>query len=399
MTAAAWIYSILHFALTGIRQPLSHFRGDFLASFPAWRVADLVGRLDMYRGSLAEKWGPPPIWHYGPVEHLITLPLFGFATLGSAYRCWLFVNYVFVAGILVLAIGIIDSWRPTLKTATIVVVIVLNFNPFYEGLTQRVIEIFELLLILCAFELDRKGRHTACGFAIGIASMAKFLPLIFLPYFVLKRNWRALGGALAAIIPIAIVTEFVLGWENSGILRQLRKGSFLLVDTNQSLSGAILRLLRWTHLPISGALVSRIAILICLIAVGALFVRTRTCVGSEDLEWATLAAVMILLPPHNQNYYLLFLLPGFLFLFARIARPSWAGPRWVVALLVCSFVITGLPFPVTVLSRMTGVDVFGAYLHFAVGFAGAAVFTAIVVRELLRTCGAATAERVAQPQA
>jgi hypothetical protein len=68
LTIAALLYSLLHFFFTGIRQPLANFKGDFLASFPAWKVALLCGRLDLYAGSLAQKWGPPPIWHYGPVS-------------------------------------------------------------------------------------------------------------------------------------------------------------------------------------------------------------------------------------------------------------------------------------------------------------------------------------------
>ena len=95
--AAALAYSLLHFATTGVRQPLANFYGDFLASFPSWTMAFFFGRLDLYDGSLANQWGPPPIWHYGPVLHAITAPLFAFHSLRSAYLAWLFVNYLFVA--------------------------------------------------------------------------------------------------------------------------------------------------------------------------------------------------------------------------------------------------------------------------------------------------------------
>jgi hypothetical protein len=94
---AAVLYSIAHFAFTGIRQPLANFYGDFLGSFPGWKMAVLFGRLDLYNGSLTQKyWNPPPIWDYGPVQHLITMPLFVFSSLQRAYLAWLFVNYAFV---------------------------------------------------------------------------------------------------------------------------------------------------------------------------------------------------------------------------------------------------------------------------------------------------------------
>src|SRR5580765_3803058 len=83
--AAASVYSIVHFYLSAIRHPLQNFYGDFLASFPSWRVSVLLGRLDLYRGSLAEEWATKfterPLWHYGPVLHVVTLPLFLFKDL------------------------------------------------------------------------------------------------------------------------------------------------------------------------------------------------------------------------------------------------------------------------------------------------------------------------------
>jgi uncharacterized membrane protein len=160
-------------------------------------------------------------------EHLITLPLFAFSSLRSAYVAWLFANYVFVAAAAVIAMWIIDDGRPTAATVVVVILVFCNFNPLYEALTQRTIELFELMLLFAAYALHRRNRDAACGVAIGTAAMAKFLPLIYLPWFVLKRKWRALAASLAVIVPIAVITQFVLGWQNSGIVIQLREGSFI----------------------------------------------------------------------------------------------------------------------------------------------------------------------------
>ena len=156
--ASAWIYTAAHFVMSGIRQPLGNFYGDFLASFPSWRLSVLTGRLDLYRGSLAEFWalnfgGQHPLWHYGPVEHLVTLPLFAFSDLRSAYIAWLVINYAFLAGILALAFRVFHSGRSKWVWRSAVVVAVLNYGPLYEALTQRNIEIFELLLIFAAFRV------------------------------------------------------------------------------------------------------------------------------------------------------------------------------------------------------------------------------------------------------
>lgn len=366
-TVLAWIYSAAHFWASGIRQPLRNFYGDFLASFPSWHVSARLGRFELYRGSLAERWATSflksgrPLWHYGPVEHLITLPLFAFADLHSAYVAWLVANYVFVAAIFALAWAVFE-WRGWFWIAA---VCALNYGPFYEALTQRNVEIFELLLIFTAFALLQRGRETGAGFLIGLAAMTKFLPLIFVPYFAMRRMWRALAGALLAIVPIAIVTELVLGWRDSGILVQLRRGGFLDSGLNQSLSGMILRLLRWTHAPLSPAWTSRAAIVLALGALGWLLLRRR---APADLEWSTLIVAMVLLPPHNQNYYFVLLLFPYCALLARRIRPGW---------LAVSYALVGAPLPFLVLDRIAGANLFPAYLHAGIPFIGAAILAVV----------------------
>jgi len=330
----ALLYSALHFAITGVRQPLANFSGDFLASFPAWKVALLCGRLDLYRGSLSNKWGPPPIWHYGPLEHVITLPLFAFPTLRSAYVAWLFVNIAFVAISIALAARVARS-------ALVAIVVFLNFNPLYEALTLRTIELFELILLFAAYLLYERRRDAACGFAIGTAAMAKFLPLIFIPWLILKGRWRAVAAALAVIVPTAVLTQIVLGWQNSGILKQLREGSFLTGETNQSLSGAVVWLLYWTRSGLSPATVSRVLIVAGLIALSILMVRGRRR-GADAPEYGLLCVAMVLLLPHNQNYYFVFLLLPYLLLYARY-RTSWPPRRsWALAV---SFFLVAMPIP------------------------------------------------------
>jgi Glycosyltransferase family 87 len=390
LIAAIWIYTAAHFALSGVKQPLNNFYGDFLASFPSWQASVALGRMDLYTGSLSEEWSfrfrgeHEPVWHYGPVEHLVTLPLFAFPTLKSAYMAWLFVNYAFLAGIAILAVRLFDPGHSAL-TITATLAAVLNFNPLYEALVQRNIEILELLMVLMAYALWRKGRLGWCGVVIGLAAMTKFLPLIFLPYFVVKRKWRALAGALAAIVPIALVTEAVLGWKHSGILIQLLKDGPSHGELNQSLSGAIVRLIDWTRAPVSGAIFSLIAILICLTGLSWLLLVTRECVAAGDLEWGILVIAMVLLPPHNEQYYFLFLLFPYLAIFARRVRLGDSHPSsWFP--FIISFIFVAAPMPFSILKGITGFDVFHLYLSAGIPFLGAAILGWIGARELAGAC-------------
>ncbi|PYQ35242.1 MAG: hypothetical protein DMF57_03760 [Acidobacteria bacterium] len=365
---AAWIYSAVHFFVSGIRQPLHNFNGDFLASFPSWRLSVLLGRLDLYCGSLAEDWAVAfrsgiPVWHYGPVAHLVTLPLFAFGNLRSAYLAWLVATYAFLLVSLVLAARAFDlrgvRW--------IALLAILNFVPLYEALTQRNIEIFEVALILAAFVLMRAERQSAAGIVIGFAAMTKFLPLIFIPYFAVKRMWNALAASLITVVSIAVAAELVFGWRNSGTVIQLLRGSFLSSALNQSLSGMIIRLLRWTHSSLSVAMLSRVAIVAGLAGLSWIFLKTRRRAGIEDLEWGTLIVAMVLLPPHNEQYYFVMLLFPFLALLARRLYLSW---------LAISFLLVGAPVPF----RLLGPGAFSIYLQAGIPFIGAAILAVLCVR-------------------
>jgi hypothetical protein len=389
----AWIYTAAHFAMTGVKQPLGNFTGDFLASFPSWRVSVLTGRMDMFHGSLAGWWAMKfsnfrPLWHYGPVEHLVTLPLFAFRDLRTAYIGWLIANYVFLAGILILACDVFRSGRSKWFWRSVVCVAVLNYGPLFEALTQRTIEIFELLLIFAAFALFFRGRAGGSGVTIGFAAMTKFLPLIFLPYFFVKRQARALRASVITIAVIATAAEAVLGWRYSGTVVQLRSGGLIYSETDQSLAGMIRRLVVWTQSPVSVSLLSRIAILLGLAGVAWLFVRARHCAAIEDLEWSTLIAVMVLLPPHNEQYYFVLLLFPYLALLARELRPDVSphrARRWWLAI---SFILTGTLVPLSIVGRVTGLNIFPLYLASGIPFIGAAILAAICIHALVAECEA-----------
>ncbi len=377
--SVALSYSLLHFLVTGVLQPLRNFYGDFLASFPAWTVARLMGRLDLYRGSPSEFWGPPPIWHYGPIEHLMTLPLFAFPTLRSAYVAWLFVCYAFVAAAVVLSAWIIDDGRPSARTLLIVGIAFANFNPLYEALTQRVIELIELPLLLLSFLLYRRMRDRTSGTLIAVAAMSKFLPVVFLPWLALRERWRAFTAAVLVAASIAVITQCVLGWQNSGIVLQLIFSVLVKSDLNQSISGVLIRCTPW-----SDDLVARIALGIeelSWLALWLLLIQRRRA-NCYDLEFSILITGMVLLIPHNQQYYFVLLLIPYSLLYAR-CRDRWTARFLPLAV---SFVALAAPVPLSLLSRMTGGNALEAYLRWSVPFAGTLLFGILLIPEYGTSC-------------
>jgi hypothetical protein len=171
---------------------------------------------------------------------------------------------------------------------------------------------------------------------------------------------RTLSSALITIALIAIATQLVFDWRYSGTVVQLRTGGMISSVLDQSLAGMIRRL----H---GSEVVARIAIVIALALLSWLFVRARNCSSIADLEWSTLIVAMVLLPPHNEQYYFVLLLFPYLALAARELR------RWEKWCLALSFLLTGTLIPLSIVSRLTGINVFSAYLSLGIPFVGAAI--------------------------
>jgi hypothetical protein len=73
------------------------------------------------------------------------------------------------------------------------------------------------LFVLALRWLDR--RPTLAGAALGMAFNIKYLPVVVLPYLLLRRRWRAAGAFLAAIPVFAFLPAVRTGWQAN--LRQL----------------------------------------------------------------------------------------------------------------------------------------------------------------------------------
>ena len=95
---------------------------------------------------------------------------------------------------------------------------------------------------------------------------------------------------------------------------------------------------------------------------------------------------MVLLPPHNEQYYFVFLLFPYLALLARELRPAvrpHRARRWWLAI---SFILTGTVVPLSLISRLAGTNIFSMYLALGIPFVGAAILAAICIRAVLAEC-------------
>ncbi len=359
LMAAALLYSAAHVVQTGIRSAWSNFAGDFLAAWPGYYAAGWNPSL--YIGSYSEYWWKAPIWCYGPLMHLLYLPFTFLPDIKTAYRGILLCSYAYALAAFFITTCAVVRRPKTLAAWTLFIALWANFYPLYETLLQNNIELLELALLAGAWALLARGRDRAAGAALGAATMAKFLPAIFVPYLIWKRRWRALSGLLAVMLPVALFIQLTLGWEHNFLVEQFRRGGTYGVSyfTNQALSGIVMRfgqVVAWwvPALPVFddhgrwAAIAHGVSLTAGLLL--ALLLGRFGRPGVERWEWSLLTMIMILVPPHAQPYYAVFLLLPFSVVLDEAIRGSLSRSHAAAA--AAAFLMVGWPLPMSAIEAV-----------------------------------------------
>jgi hypothetical protein len=214
--------------------------------------------------------------------------------------------------------------------------------------------------------------------------MTKFLPAIFVPYFILKGRWRAAMPAVVVIAVVAGIAQLALGWQHNYVMNLLLNDDpFLDTPLNQSATGPILRLMRGVGLQHLGIDMSQLMILALAIPTALVMLRFRAR-GHWKVEWAFLSLAMIMLLPHNQNYYLMFLLIPYAILTGMIFEGQLRGAaiKWLVG---ASFFLTGWPIPLTIIDRLIGQSSAELFRTFAIPVVGVALLVVALLIALRQT--------------
>lgn len=125
----------------------------------------------------------------------------------------------------------------------------------HGDLTHGNVNLFILFLVAAGLRWHLRGWFGSAGFVVGLAAACKVTPLLFLPYFVWQRAWRAvLGCGAALVLFLVLIPSLYFGWESN--LRFLASwydymvrpyavdGQLAYTDhKNQSLPGLAYRLL------------------------------------------------------------------------------------------------------------------------------------------------------------
>jgi hypothetical protein len=189
------------------RQDNERHLGDFATFYQAAQFAR-EGR-DIYTaGNTAQKYVYPPLvaFLYTPLTRLSRL---------HAAEVALFVGAAILLGSLLLIARATTqrlgsgNWPPLVLVAFIVAM--LNENELRLQLTM--LETDSLMLLMFALALWWLDRRPAlAGLALAFAFNIKYLPIVILPYLILRRRWKATAAMILGSIFFALLPAVLLGW-------------------------------------------------------------------------------------------------------------------------------------------------------------------------------------------
>lgn len=307
------------------------------------------------------------MWNYGPLTHFLTLPLINLDSYKSFFTVWLICCVIFLYFSIYLWYKMLalDSKLPSFIVLTILIFIWLNFAPLYEGFITGVIEIFELFLLTLFIYFLSKRKEILSGIFLGFAAMTKFLPFIFIPYFLLKKKYKLFMTSLITCGLLAVLAEFTLGWKGNVVFSRFKVPGrdqwdwFYL----QSIPNLINRLYSenfgyGTHptliYPNAAKLTTYIVISSLILFSGFIFVRKRRS-EAVDFEIAILSILMISIIQYSHYYYLvLLLIPfslGLKYIFTTYQKWGKVN-KYDILILGSSFFLVGVVVPMSILKKL-----------------------------------------------
>jgi DNA-binding PadR family transcriptional regulator len=314
----------------------------------------LAGAHDLFSGTLYSQSTRGDLFTYPPFAALVFVPLGWLPSTTAAQVVWALLNEAALLGLLIIAIGAVRPdiprrsrrlWAFGLSAPA------LFLDPALLAVRHGQVDILVTLLVVWDLVGARRlgTRTVPHGVATGLAAAIKLTPLIFVPYLLLTRRFKAalccagtFVGAEAVAFAVspdaskAYWTHDVFDYQRVGGSLGLRG---LFAPTNQSLLGALARI---NHGAVSAELLwAVVGVLGVLGVVLAARVHFR---WSPFLGVALCATTGLLISPVTWTHHMIWVLPVAVWLGTSPDRPSWgrgaaactavlfwAAPIWWVA--------------------------------------------------------------------
>jgi hypothetical protein len=312
--AAAVLLALIAAVLMGhagvFRYTLTHDAQDF-GVFLASARHDLAGRsiyaVQHRRSSTGERTAPLNL----NLPHTMVL-LRPLARLSdrAALLTWMTLGLVLGLAAAVASISTL-GWRPRVLPALLVVLYLIAWAPSAAFTSTAQITFYVTAPVVAAWLACRRQHSATAGAWIGLAAAVKPFLLVFLPYFAIRRDGRALSAMAVVFAAVFAVGVAVFGvGAYAEWLRQLPQVTWSSHFLNASALGFLQRTLgRSGYGTIASApgvvvpLAMALAVAVGCITLAA--VRRRATSPSQiDADWAALLLASLLMSPLGWNYYL-----------------------------------------------------------------------------------------------
>jgi len=185
-------------------------------------------------------------------------------------------------------------------------------------------------------------KEIGAGALWGLAVALKPHSLIFLPYFVVKKKWGALGSGLGVLIFSLFVTSFFYGFRQYLIVfkdwvSQLSRTTPHLFTSQDNISIMAL-FMKWTDNRSLSLILGTVVIALLAFLVLAVVLKGRDAARAPVLECAVLLILIPLVSPLGWDYTLLVSVPGVMLILQSFSRYSrlWRGVL-VINFLIIAF--------------------------------------------------------------
>ena len=134
------------------------------------------------------------------------VPSAGFPPL-TAKRYWLVIN----AAILVLS-AVVLTQITQLGWRRVLIVIFLAVEPLATSFLYGQMHLLVFFLLALAVWCSERDRPATSGICVALATALKLYPVLFLAFFIRKKQWRALAGMVVGLFALAGLSIYLFGW-------------------------------------------------------------------------------------------------------------------------------------------------------------------------------------------
>ena len=266
---------------------------------------------------------------YPPIAAMLFVPL-ALLTMRDANLLFSFGTLGLLVVVMVLVIRELTEIRgPRLLLAGLAAgTIAFWLGPVRETVEFGQVNVALMALVVVDVVVGRGKRWQ--GVLTGLAMAIKLTPAVFLAYFLVKREWRALATAVASALLFTLL-GFVVAWEESirywtGTITDPDRIGGLAYVSNQSMNGVLLRLgLDGGAATLTWFLLSAVLGLSLLALMARLFQR-----GHNVAAALTMGVYALLASPVSWSHHWVWVAPAVLMLaiWARRSGSPWA---WALA--------------------------------------------------------------------